>query len=89
MSAHIDIITEGLDPNKTLVQISAVNARFLLVGEIIERGGVMMKVVGKPIPDPMRLGRSQLVLMDLENEVGRLYPWSAHNELMVPTYDEV
>lgn len=85
----IEIITDALDPNKTLVQISEVNARFLLVGEIIERGGVLMRVVGKPIPDPMRIGRSQVVLMDLENEVGRYYPCSLHNDLMVPTYDEI
>ena len=86
---NIDIITEALDPNKTLVQISEVNARFLLVGEIIERGGVLMRVVGKPIPDPFRIGRVQVVLKNLEDDAQPLAPCSLHGELMVPTYDEI
>lgn len=72
-----------------LVQITEVAARFLLVGEIIERGGVMMKVVGKPIPCPQYIGRVQVVLEDLEINVGRFHPCSLNMDLMVPTYDEV
>lgn len=72
-----------------LVQITEVAAKFLNVGEIIDRGGVMMKVVGRPIPCPYTIGRVQIVVEDLEHNVGKLYPCSLNPYLMVPTYDEV
>ncbi len=74
----------------TLVQLSVVVARFLKVGEIIERGGHLMIIEGEPIADPMWIGRVQLVVRDLEgDDPSRMMPLSLNAELFVPTYDSI
>lgn len=73
----------------SLVQVTEVQARFLMIGEIIERGGHLMRVVGRPIPDPFTLGRVQIVVIDLEDDDARMRPCSLNAELFMPTWDSI
>ncbi len=74
---------------ETLVSITAVAARFLRAGEIIERGGHLVEVMGRAIGQSYAPGRVQIVVRDLETDDDTLIPVSLNAELMVPTYDRV
>jgi len=71
----------------TLIHISSVAARFLAVGEIIERHhGALFEVVNTPIPhgiDPSR------VVVTCVNEQGGIVALTMHRDVLVKTYDEV
>lgn len=73
----------------TIINISAVTARFLMVGEMIDRGGHLIEIVGAPIVDVLRPTHVQLVGRDLESADPTLIPFSLHRDLMVPTYDAI
>lgn len=71
----------------TLIHISSVTARFLNVGEIIERHhGALFEVVNAPVAhglDPER------VVVTCLNETGGIVALTMHRDVMVKTYDEM
>lgn len=72
-----------------LVNISSVAAQFLTVDEVIERGGHMMRVVGRPLADLSAMNRVRIVVVDLETEGEPMSAVSLPVGLMVATYDEI
>lgn len=74
-----------MNANTTLIHISSVAARFIRVGEIIERGGHLIEITSGP---RAAWDRVWMTGRDLDNN-GAVIDFSVHRDVMVATYDEM
>lgn len=73
--------------SENLVQFGEIRAKFIIAGDIIERGSMIYVALDTPpIASTVRLGH---IVRCFRNETGGIEALSMHADLFVPKYDTV